>query len=51
VATVSDDVSHEALGAGLGRLRGKDAVRAFYEQLSQDLHIDAYTTLILSQLA
>jgi ketosteroid isomerase-like protein len=45
LATVSDDISHEVLGAGLGKLSGKDAVRAFYEQLSQDLSIDAYTTV------
>ena len=45
LATVSDDISHEVLGAGLGRLRGKAAVRAFYEQLSQDLSIDTYTTV------
>jgi pimeloyl-ACP methyl ester carboxylesterase/predicted ester cyclase len=45
LATVSDDISHEVLGAGLGKLSGKDAVRAFYEQLSQDLSIDAYTTI------
>jgi pimeloyl-ACP methyl ester carboxylesterase/ketosteroid isomerase-like protein len=45
LATVSDDISHEVLGAGLGKLRGKDAVRAFYEQLSQDLTIDAYTSV------
>ena len=45
LATVSDDISHEVLGAGLGKLRGKDAVRAFYEQLSQDLTIDDYTTV------
>ena len=45
LATVSDDIGHEVLGAGLGKLRGKDAVRAFYEQLSQDLTIDDYTTV------
>ena len=45
LATVSDDISHEVLGTGLGKLSGKDAVRAFYEQLSQDLSIDAYTTI------
>jgi ketosteroid isomerase-like protein len=45
LATVSDDISHEVFGAGLGRLSGKAAVRAFYEQLSQDLTIDAYTTV------
>src|SRR5262249_45442108 len=45
LATVSDDISHEVLGAGLGPLRGKAAVRAFYEQLSQDLSIDTYTTV------
>jgi ketosteroid isomerase-like protein len=45
LATVSDDIGHEVLGAGLGTLWGKDAVRAFYEQLSQDLTIDAYTTV------
>jgi predicted ester cyclase len=45
LATVSDDITHEVLGAGLGRLHGKDAVRAFYEQLSQDLTIDAYTSV------
>ena len=45
LATVSDDISHEVLGAGLGKLSGKDAVRAFYEQLSQDLSIAAYTTI------
>jgi pimeloyl-ACP methyl ester carboxylesterase len=45
LATLSDDIGHEVLGAGLGKLWGKDAVRAFYEQLSQDLTIDAYTTV------
>jgi len=45
LTTVSDDISHEVLGAGLGRLRGKAAVRAFYEQLSQDLSIFKYTTV------
>lgn len=43
--TVSDDIVHELFGAGLGQLRGKPAVQAFYEQLSQDLYIDAYTTV------
>jgi pimeloyl-ACP methyl ester carboxylesterase/ketosteroid isomerase-like protein len=43
--TVSDDIGHETFGTGLDRLQGKDAVRSFYEQLSQDLHIDAYTTV------
>jgi pimeloyl-ACP methyl ester carboxylesterase/predicted ester cyclase len=45
IDTVSDDIGHETFGAGLNRLQGKDAVRAFYEQLSQDLRIDAYTTI------
>jgi pimeloyl-ACP methyl ester carboxylesterase/ketosteroid isomerase-like protein len=45
VDTVSDDIVHETFGAGLNQLQGKDAVRAFYEQLSQDLHINAYTTI------
>jgi uncharacterized protein len=45
LATVSDDIGHEVLGAGLGKLSGKDAVRAFYQQLSQDLTIDAYTSV------
>ena len=43
--TVSDDIGHETFGTGLDRLQGKDAVRSFYEQLSQDLHIDGYTTV------
>ena len=45
LATLSDDIGHEVFGSGLGKLWGKDAVRAFYEQLSQDLTIDAYTTV------
>src|SRR5215471_11262900 len=45
LATFSDDIRHEVLGAGLGQLEGKDAVGAFYEQLSQDLTIDSYTTI------
>jgi ketosteroid isomerase-like protein len=43
--TVSADIVHELFGAGLDQLRGKDAVRAFYEQLGQDLRIDGYTTV------
>jgi pimeloyl-ACP methyl ester carboxylesterase/predicted ester cyclase len=45
LATVSDDISHEVLGTGLDRLEGKDAVGAFYKQLSQDLTIGSYTTI------
>ena len=45
LATVSDDIRHEVLGAGLGHLEGKEAVGAFYEQLSRDLAIGSYTTI------
>lgn len=45
LATVSDDIRHEVLGAGLGHLDGKEAVGAFYEQLSRDLAIGSYTTI------
>jgi pimeloyl-ACP methyl ester carboxylesterase len=45
LATVSDDIRHEVLGAGLGHLEGKEAVGAFYAQLSQDLRIGSYTTI------
>lgn len=45
LATVSDDIRHEVLGAGLGHLEGKEAVGAFYERLLQDLRIGSYTTI------
>ena len=45
LATVSDDIRHEVLGAGLGHLEGKEAVGAFYTQLSRDLRIGSYTTI------
>jgi predicted ester cyclase len=43
--TVSDRISHETFGSGLAPLRGKDAVRAFYELLSRELSMDSYTTV------
>lgn len=33
LATVTDDVRHLVVGSGYGELRGKDAVRPFYEEL------------------
>jgi steroid delta-isomerase-like uncharacterized protein len=37
LATLADDVTHLVVGAPSGELRGKDAVRPFYEQLFADL--------------
>ena len=45
VETVSDRIRHETFGAGLAQLRGRDAVRSFYESLSRELSIDSYTTV------
>jgi hypothetical protein len=37
LGTLTDDVQHHVVGSGWGPLRGKDAVRPFYEQLFSDL--------------
>jgi hypothetical protein len=37
LATLADDVDHQAIGSPLGPLTGKDAVRPFYEALFKDL--------------
>ncbi len=42
--TLTEDIDHEAFGAGIGSLKGRDAVRAFYARLSEDLSVDTYTT-------
>jgi hypothetical protein len=42
--TFTEDIDHEAFGAGIGSLKGKDAARAFYTRLSEDLSVDTYTS-------
>ncbi|MBI5719098.1 MAG: ester cyclase [Burkholderiales bacterium] len=44
LATLSDDVDHDIVGSPTGPLRGKGAVRAFYEQLFADLRQERVTS-------
>jgi ketosteroid isomerase-like protein len=45
LATLSDDVEHDIVGAPTGPTRGREAARGFYESLFADLSDGEFTTL------